>query len=64
MSEASDIEVYQKLTEIADDLEMMGARGATLVGEAALQTAVRTVRGMAAVIYQHIMDASDQPMDS
>jgi hypothetical protein len=64
MTEASDIEVYQKLTEIADDLEAMAARGATLVGNAALTTAVRTVRGMAGAVYQHIMAARDAGLDS
>jgi hypothetical protein len=64
MSEVSDIEVYQKLSEIADDLEMMAARGASLVGEAALTTAVRTIRGMAGAVYQHIMADKDPPLDS
>ena len=55
MTEVTDIEVYQRLTEIADDLDLMAQRGATLVGEAALTTAARTVRGMAGAVYQHIM---------
>jgi hypothetical protein len=60
MAEASDIEVYQKLSEIADDLEVMAARGATLVGEAALTTAARTVRGMASAVYQRFMADRDE----
>ena len=64
MADVSDIEVYQKLTEIADDLEAMAEKGATLVGDAALTTAVRTVRGMAGVIYQHIMNERGEAMDS
>jgi len=64
MTEVSDIEVYQKLTEIADDLEAMAARGATLVGNAALTTAALTVRGMAGAVYQHIMAERDSGLDS
>ena len=64
MSDVSDLEVHQKLAAIADELEAMAARGATLVGNAALTTAARTVRGMATAIYQHIMSAADEPLDS
>lgn len=64
MAEVSDITVYQKLIEIADDLDILTAQGATLVGDAALTTASRTVRGMAQAVYQHIMAASDEPLDS
>jgi hypothetical protein len=64
MAHTTDIAVYQKLTEIADELDDMGAQGATLVGEAALLTAARTVRGMAAAVYKHIMAEADQRLDS
>jgi hypothetical protein len=64
MGNVTDIEVYQKLTEIADDLEVMAARGATLVGEAALGTAVRTIRGMATAVYQHIMSDREETLDN
>jgi hypothetical protein len=64
MADVSDIEVYQKLTEIADDLESMAARGATLVGNAALTTAAKTVRGMAVAVYQHIMADRDDGLNS
>jgi len=60
MADVSDIEVYQKLSEIADDLDAVAARGATLVGDAALTTAARTVRGMASAVYQHIMSDRDE----
>ena len=64
MAEVSDIAVYQKLTEIADDLEAMAAQGASLVGDAALSTAARTVRGMASAVYQHIMSDRDEARDN
>ena len=64
MSDVSDLEVHQKLSAIADDLEAMAARGASLVGDAALTTAARTVRGMAAAVYQHIMSSADERLDS
>ncbi len=59
----SDIQVYQKLTAFADELDQMAAEGASLVGEVALTTAARTVRGMATAVYQHIM-GEDRPLDS
>ncbi|WP_372787040.1 hypothetical protein [Phenylobacterium sp.] len=64
MAEVSDIAVYQKLTAIADELDQMAAEGASLVGDAALTTAARTVRGMASAVYGHIMDSADETPDS
>jgi len=64
MAQTSDIAVYQKLTEIADELEEMAARGASLVGDAALVTAARNARGMATAVYKHIMAESEQRLDS
>jgi hypothetical protein len=64
MAEVSDIAVYQKLTELADELDQLASQGATLVGEVALNTAAKTVRGMASAVYKHIMSASDETMDS
>ena len=64
MAQVNDITVYQKLTEIADELDALAAAGASLVGDAALGTAARTVRGMATVVYQHIMADRDTTQDS
>ena len=64
MATTSDIAVYQKLSEIADDLDEMAAQGASLVGDAALVTASRNVRGMATAVYKHIMNAADERLDS
>ena len=44
MSAASDIQVYQKLCAVADELDAMAAAGASLIGDAALTTAARTVQ--------------------
>ena len=64
MAEISDITVYQKLTEVADELDQLAAEGATLVGEAALGTAAKTVRGMASAVYKHIMSDRGETLDS
>jgi hypothetical protein len=64
MAEISDIAVYQKLSEIADELDQMASDGATLVGEAALGTASKTVRGMANAVYKRIMSDRDDLLDS
>lgn len=62
MAEVTDIAVYRKLVEIADDLEAMAAEGASLVGNAALTTAANNARGMAAAVYKHLM--ADNRLDS
>jgi hypothetical protein len=64
MAEVSDIAVYQKLSEVADELDQLACEGASLVGEVALDTAAKTVRGMASAVYKHIMSTSDETMDS
>jgi hypothetical protein len=53
MSGVSDLEVYQRFAAMADELEQLAARGPTLVGGAAISTAVRSLRGMAAAVYEH-----------
>jgi hypothetical protein len=64
MAEVSDIAVYQKLTELADELDDMAAQGASLVGNAALTTASHNVRGMALAVYRHIMADREHVLDS
>jgi hypothetical protein len=64
MAEVSDIAVYQKLTEVADELDDMAAEGASVVGEVALTTAAKTVRGMATAVYRRIMADRDDGLDS
>jgi ubiquinone biosynthesis protein UbiJ len=64
MAEVSDIAVYQKLSELADELDQMASQGATVVGEVALNTAAKTVRGMASAVYRHIMSTDDETLDS
>ncbi len=64
MAQITDIAVYQKLTEIADELDEMAAQGASLVGGAALDTAARNARGMATAVYKHIMSDDDRRLDS
>jgi hypothetical protein len=63
MAEMSDIAVYQKLTEVADELDEMAAQGASLVGGVALETAAKTVRGMASAVYKHIMSDRDEAVE-
>jgi hypothetical protein len=63
MGDVSDIQVYQKLCTVADDLDAMAAQGASLIGDAALTTAARTVRGMANAVYEQIMSDAG-PLDS
>jgi hypothetical protein len=64
MAQASDIAIYQKLTEMADELDQMVAEGASIVGEVALTTASKTVRGMATAVYQRIMADRDDELSN
>jgi GrpB-like predicted nucleotidyltransferase (UPF0157 family) len=64
MTGISDIVVYQKLTEVADELDELVLQGVTHVGNAALTTASRNVRGMATAVYQHIMNDREGALDS
>ena len=61
MTPLSDLEVYQRLSALASELERLAEQGASLVGETALLTAAHSVRGMAKVIYEHVItqDADD-----
>jgi hypothetical protein len=60
----SDIEVYQKLSAVAAELQLMAAQGTSLVGEAALTTAAMTVQGMAAAVYEQIMAEGSEALKS
>lgn len=51
----SDLDVYRRLTEVADEFEAL-AETASLIGSTALTTAAVTVRGMAAAIYEHALN--------
>jgi hypothetical protein len=53
MSGTSDLEIYQRFTVIADEFDQLAARGVSLISGTALSTACRTLRGMAAAIYEH-----------
>ena len=51
----TDLDVYRRLSAMADDLEQMATAAITLVGETALKTAAQNVRGLANVIYEHCL---------
>ncbi|CAN7456223.1 hypothetical protein LJR219_003004 [Phenylobacterium sp. LjRoot219] len=59
MSGISDLEIYQRFVAIADEFDQMTARGPSLIGGTALSTANRTLRGMAAAIYEHSLIVAD-----
>jgi hypothetical protein len=59
MSPISDLEVYKRLAEVAEEFERMQAQGPSLVGGAALNTASRTLRGMAQAVYEHSLAADE-----
>jgi|GEM_PF-894542 hypothetical protein len=59
MSGISDLEIYQRIVAMADEFDAMSARGPSLIGGTALNTACRTLRGMAAAIYEHSLSAPE-----
>jgi len=63
MSGVSDLEIYQRLTAIVEDLEDMFQRGPTLIGGTALNTACKSLRGMASAIYEHSLSQDDTELN-
>lgn len=59
MNPVSDLEIYQRITAIADEFDLLTKRGASLIGGTALNTACRTLRGMAQAIYEHSLASSE-----
>jgi hypothetical protein len=49
----SDLEIYRRFTAMAEELDRIVQQGPSLAGGAALDTACRTLRGMAAALYEH-----------
>jgi hypothetical protein len=60
MNPLSDLEVYQRLIAVAEELEAMRSQGVTLIGGAALETASRSLLGMAQAIYEHSLASADE----
>lgn len=59
MNPVSDLEIYQRITAVADEFDVLAKRGASLIGGTALSTACRTLRGMAQAIYEHSLASSE-----
>jgi hypothetical protein len=59
MNPVSDLEIYQRLAAIADEFDLLAKRGVSLIGGTALNTACRSLRGMATAIYEHSLAVSD-----
>lgn len=59
MSAVTDLEIYQRLTAIAEELDQMAARSPSLIGGTALSTARRSLVGMADAIYEHSLTLAD-----
>lgn len=61
MTTLTDREIYLRFVAMADELEAMSREGASFAGAAALQTACRSLRGMAKAIYEHSL-SEDGPL--
>ena len=59
MNGVTDLEIYQRLTAVADEFDRLAAEGVSLVGGAALGTACRSLRGMAAALYEHSLASEE-----
>lgn len=60
MNPVSDLEIYQRFTTIAEELEQMARQGVSLIGGTALNTACRSLRGMAEAVYEHSLAGTDE----
>jgi hypothetical protein len=52
----TDRDVYLKLAAMAEELAALAEAAESVVGQSALQSAARTVAGMAKAIYEHALD--------
>jgi hypothetical protein len=59
METLSDLDVYQRLAAVAEELEALASQSGTLVGQTAAKTAAMTVRGMATAVYEHSLSEKD-----
>ncbi len=59
MTSVTDLEVCQRLLAAAAEFDDLQAHSATLVGSAALNTASRTLRGMAQAVFETTLAAAD-----
>ncbi len=57
----SDLDVYRRLSALAEELEQIAVDAVTVVGEAAAQSCAQTVRGAARVIYEHCLSEDERP---
>jgi hypothetical protein len=62
MSGASDREVYHTFVGMADELDRLASLGVSFAAGAALNTAARSLRGMAAAIYEHSLADDDSDL--
>ncbi len=60
MPPVSDLEIHQRLSAIAEEFDRLAGQGVSLVGGTALNTASRTLRGMAQVIWEHSLALPDE----
>jgi hypothetical protein len=60
MNPLSDLDVYQRLVAMADELQAMRAQGVSLLAGAALETASRSLSGMAQAVYEHSLAGADE----
>lgn len=62
MSGTSDLEIYQRFTVMAEELDKLATQGVSLIGGTALSTAARSLRGMADAIYEHSLSVTDDSL--
>lgn len=59
MRTLSDLDIYQRLAAVAEELEGLAEQSGSLVGQTAAKTAAMSVRGMASAVYEHSLSADD-----
>jgi hypothetical protein len=60
MRTLTDLEVYQRLTGMVEELDQLASESVSLIGETALKTASATLRGMASAVYEHSLSQDEQ----
>jgi hypothetical protein len=59
MQTHTDLDVYRKLSAIAEELERMATEDASLISQTALSTAAMSLRGVASAIYEHSISTDE-----
>ena len=60
MQPQTDLDVYRRLSAMAEELDRLSGETESLVSSTALDTAAMSLRGVASAIYQHCLSQDEE----